>query len=174
MENEIWKPIEEANHKYAVSNLGRVKNITTGRILKPYLSTWKYFTVTLYINHYKQGVKFLVHRLVAKYFCDGYAEGLVVNHKDGNKLNNHYTNLEWVTHQQNTKHAFDTGLSKYSGWAKEQPVICIETGIQYKSLSEASLLTGTKHSNISAVCRGKRKSAGGYTWRYDADMGVVE
>lgn len=42
-----------------------------------------------------------VHRLVAKYFCDGYFEGAVVNHKDGNIHNNHYTNLEWVTQKEN-------------------------------------------------------------------------
>lgn len=44
---------------------------------------------------------FQVHRLVARYFCHGYFNGAVVNHKDGNIHNNHYSNLEWVTQKDN-------------------------------------------------------------------------
>lgn len=54
----------------------------------------------------------MVHRLVAAAFVEnprGYPE---VNHKDGNKLNNHANNLEWVTRSMNNKHAWDTGLQK--------------------------------------------------------------
>lgn len=107
-----------------------------------------------------------IHRLVAKYFCDGYAEGLVVNHKDGNKTNNHYTNLEWVTQSENVKHAFSTGLAKSNAWSLAKPVTCVETDTTYISTKEASELTGIHQGNISEVCRGKRKSAGGYTWKY--------
>ena len=42
-----------------------------------------------------------VHRLVAKYFCNGYFDGAVVNHIDGNIHNNYYTNLEWVSQREN-------------------------------------------------------------------------
>ncbi len=53
-----------------------------------------------------------VHRLVAQYFCDGYAEGLVVNHIDGDKTNNRSSNLEWVTRSENDLHAFSLGLRR--------------------------------------------------------------
>lgn len=51
-----------------------------------------------------------VHRLVAAVYCEGYDESLQVNHIDGNKGNNFYKNLEWVTRSQNMIHASRTGL----------------------------------------------------------------
>ena len=61
----------------------------------------------------KDGVvkRVFVHRLVAGTFLFGsYFEDGIVNHRDGNKQNNHYTNLEWTTHKGNLQHALDTGL----------------------------------------------------------------
>jgi hypothetical protein len=51
-----------------------------------------------------------VHRLVAHLYCENPHNYYVVNHKDGDKLNNHYTNLEWCTAEHNEKHSLDTGL----------------------------------------------------------------
>lgn len=51
-----------------------------------------------------------VHRLVALAFVPGFVQGLHVNHKNAVKTDNFYTNLEWVTHAQNIKHAWDMGL----------------------------------------------------------------
>ena len=52
--------------------------------------------------------RFGVHQLVAKYFCDGYFEGAVVNHIDADKTNNHYTNLEWVSQRDNVRKSYVT------------------------------------------------------------------
>lgn len=49
-----------------------------------------------------------IHRLVAFAFCEGYFEGAVVNHKDGNTHNNHYTNLEWCTQKHNVNESYKT------------------------------------------------------------------
>ena len=60
-----------------------------------------------------------IHQLVARAFCelperhlDKTKDDLIVNHKDGNKQNNHWTNLEWVTYAENSQHAYETGLTK--------------------------------------------------------------
>ena len=53
-----------------------------------------------------------IHRLVAMAFIPNLDNLPEVNHKDGNKLNNCVTNLEWVTGLQNIKHAWKTGLIK--------------------------------------------------------------
>lgn len=50
-----------------------------------------------------------------------------------------------------------------------KPVVCVETGIIYESIMSAGIFTNIDCSSISAVCKGKRKSAGGYHWRYEKD-----
>lgn len=68
----------------------------------------------LMIRFRVKGMSFKIplHRVVAMTYVPGYEEDLTVNHKDGNKLNNAAENLEWVTRDQNNKHAQETGLLK--------------------------------------------------------------
>lgn len=68
------------------------------------------YEVVGYTHPQKGTQNFLVHRLVAKYFIHEIPDGMCVNHIDGNKLNNHVSNLEIVTPKENTQHAFKTGL----------------------------------------------------------------
>ena len=95
---------------YYITELGDVysyrdRDSKTGwqglRKMKPHWSSCKnkYLSVTL-CNKGKQQ-EFMIHRLVAQYFCDGYFEGAVVNHKDSNIKNNRFDNLEWITQKEN-------------------------------------------------------------------------
>ena len=84
--------------------------IVKGKELKPYLNGTGYARVSL--NLEGKSKDYFVHRLVAKYFVPNPDNLPVVNHKDGNKLNNHADNLEWVTSSENNRHAFATGLKK--------------------------------------------------------------
>lgn len=104
---EIWKDIQGYEGYYQISNFGNVKNTKTNKILTGDTNSTGYRRVILY-NPVKK--RFFIHRLVALHFCNGYSDDLVVNHIDGNKLNNHYKNLEWVTKSENDKHAFKLGL----------------------------------------------------------------
>lgn len=62
------------------------------------------------IQHNKVIKSFIVHRLVASYFIEKIPGKNVVNHIDGNKKNNHFKNLEWMTREENQKHANDNNL----------------------------------------------------------------
>jgi hypothetical protein len=118
---EQWKSILGYEGKYEISNLGRVKSLprlkkgksgsmqgVPGRILKAKMDD--YFRICLS----KDGIKKLhqVNVLVASAFIVNPAYKPIVNHIDGNKLNNSVENLEWVTRSENQFHAVRTGLQK--------------------------------------------------------------
>ena len=119
MENEIWKPIEGTDGKYEVSNFGRVR--TNGK--RPGL-----LTLTKQPSGYRYAMIEIdgkpcnrrVHRLVAQHFLPNPDNMKEVNHKDGNKDNNHVSNLEWCTRSHNVKHSFDTGLKQPHQWTLEE------------------------------------------------------
>jgi len=106
----------------------------------------------------------LVHRLVAEMFIPNPENKPQVNHKDGDKTNNDVSNLEWCTAKENNQHALDTGLIDN----EKKPVIGMKDGVGqwFKSQTEASRILGVRQGNISKVCLGRAKTAGGYTWRY--------
>ena len=107
---EEWRHYKD---KYSVSNLGRIKNEQTGRILKNKIKTNGYRTrvnqspreqINLSING-KQETHF-VHRLVAEVWIPNPKNLPQVNHIDGDSLNNKVNNLEWCSQSDNIKHAY--------------------------------------------------------------------
>lgn len=78
------------------------------KILKPCLCGKGYYRVSLRKGN-KTYEKY-IHQLVALHFVSNPLNYTVVNHIDGNKINNYYKNLEWVTYSQNNQHAYNTGL----------------------------------------------------------------
>lgn len=108
---EIWKRIN-GYEEYEISNLGRVKSFKRdrkGKIMKPKFSG-EYLAVTLCADGQQE--RKTIHRLVAEHFIPNPSGLPWVNHKDGNKLNNKVTNLEWVTPSENNNHAYEIGLKK--------------------------------------------------------------
>lgn len=107
---EEWRPIIEYEGLYEVSNLGRVRNIKTHKLVMQSVVVSGYKRVTLYKEN-KPKTK-LVHRLVAEAFLPNPNNLMVVNHKDCNKLNNIVTNLEWCTQSYNTSYHYNGHIAK--------------------------------------------------------------
>ena len=99
--NEIWK--QYSNTSYYISNLGRIKNIKNNNLLEGSLNKEGYKRCTLRINN--KSKSFLIHKLV--YFTfneEKEKKGYVINHIDGNKINNNLNNLEYITNSSNVLH----------------------------------------------------------------------
>lgn len=102
----IWKTIE-TDRFYAISNMGQVMNTKRNRLLKPQTNNG-YLYVCLPINGKWKNMS--IHQLVANAFIPNIENKGQINHKDGNKNNNHVKNLEWVTCLENNRHAWSIGL----------------------------------------------------------------
>lgn len=174
---EIWKDIVGYEGKYMISNMGNVKSLNYKRsnkekILKPFKNKDGYLIVGLCINGKK--TNFQIHRLVAEIFIPNPNNLPQVNHKDENKLNNSVDNLEWCSVSYNINYGnrndkakeklYETIATKIYPNCKQ--VYCIELNIIFQSISEASKSLCIDSKNISACCNGKRKTAGGYHWKY--------
>lgn len=168
---ETWREIN-AYPNYEVSDMGRVRNVTTGHVLKPMRNHRGYDKVEL-----KSKGQF-IHRLVATAFIREPLENEQVNHKDGNKTNNCVDNLEWCLQSQNSQHSYDTGLQKrqfgkdnhYSRqveqYTREGKFIKLWDSIADFE-REAGIRVGKSH--VSEVCKGRRPIAHGYSWKYPSE-----
>lgn len=108
---------------YFVSENGQVfsQMRTSPSILMPHLSRKGYLTVCIKVSKGRYGTAF-VHGLVAHAFLGEKPAGMQVNHKDANKLNNHFTNLEYVTPKENINHAIKNGIG--SAFVNSQKLFC--------------------------------------------------
>ena len=165
---EIWKQIPDTNNMYYVSSFGRVYSKHTNKLRKLFKHNNGYLLVD-YKNVHGKKITKKVHRLVAELFIPKPSDDLIVNHIDGDKTNNHIWNLEWVTHKENTQHMLKYGLKKSfpnNLPHKGKPILCIELDKIFNSMHEASKALSIPQRNISKACHGKRKHAGGYTWKF--------
>lgn len=104
---EEWRRISGHADRYEVSNMGRIRRASSGRILRAYADTNGYLQITLS----QPRTRHIVHRLVLMAFAEQPEKcRSQVNHKNGIKSDNRLSNLEWVTPSENTRHAvFDLG-----------------------------------------------------------------
>ena len=148
---------------YAISNKGTLKNVKNGNILKLQVGKTGYQQYTLCQNGIKKTFK--IHRLVALAFIPNPERSLQVNHKDGNKLNNTVSNLEWCTAKENDTHARLLGLK-----AENKPIEAIEISTSestlFYSIGEASTYLSINRGTIHKVLSGKYKKTTGYIFKY--------
>lgn len=180
---EIWRAIDGTHGMMEVSSLGRVRSLlrTDKTVLKYQHDSKGYQRVRVTVQRKK--MTFKVHREVAKAFIPNPENKPQVNHIDGNKDNNAVENLEWVTNQENAKHALKTGLfdtvvagAKRSNDARKCPIAGFDPQsgkrFDFESISEAERHFNSHH--ISAVLKGRRKHVQGWKFAYiDTATGEV-
>ena len=154
----------EGFENYEVSNLGKIRNIKSGRTLKPSLNQSGYLGLRL-CGHDKRKY-LLLHRILATAFIDNPEGKPQVNHIDENKLNNDLNNLEWCTARENATHGTRTKRS-----AEKRSIEVIQLDLDgnvlnvFKSMKQAGQETGVDAGDISRCCNGKLKRAGHFKWR---------
>lgn len=178
---EIWKDINGYEGLYQVSNFGNVMSLNYqnhgyAKLLTPKCNNAGRLWVELCNNNKKRA--FLIHRLVAIAFIENPENLPQINHIDENPKNNHVDNLEWCTQEYNIKYYLDRHkrerkIRNYSEKYKQRTNLKVN---QY-SLSGELLRTWSNSRevakecewndwSISECCRGNRKTAYGFIWRY--------
>lgn len=123
---EVWKDVVGYEGSYKVSESGKILKLKNNRVLKPHHHGKGYLRVNLKDKFGQK--KFYVHRIVGFAFLNQpiSIKHNQINHIDGDKKNNHYSNLEWVSASENIQHAFKTGLVDYHVLTteKDKEVMC--------------------------------------------------
>ena len=154
----------EGFENYEVSNLGKVRNIKSGIMLKPWITKDGYLRHCLYKHNKRKNL--LLHRIIATAFIDNPGKKPQVNHIDENKTNNDLSNLEWCTVRENIIHGTRTKRVAEKHFKKVIQLDLNDNVLnEFESIKQAGQETGVFATSISACCNGKRKSAGGYKWR---------
>lgn len=188
---EIWKAVVGYESNYEVSNCGNVRSKNRSTIgvngikythkskpLRPAKNKYGYLQVALSLNNKLSS--YCVHVLLAKAFIDNPDNKATVNHKDGDKTNNYVFNLEWATKSEQTIHALTNGLRVMpNAWvgkfgskhgASKAVEQCTPNNVlikTYDSIIEAANENHIDPTGISGVLKGRKKTAGGYIWRYN-------
>ena len=164
LDMSTFKQIE--NHpNFLISIDGQVYNKSKSSFLTP-RKTGSYMSVVLDKKHY------CIHRLLATYFIEkpeNYNEKWIVNHKDGNKMNNNIENLEWLSASDNTQHAYDIGARSTA-----KPIIqkdldgnTIQEYINATHVSRVLNLGHNVNSQILRACKNPKKSViYGFKWEF--------
>ena len=158
---EIWAAAIDCFDHVEVSNLGRVrirardavcirlgkpaKQTRPARVMRAYIAQNGYPTVSIAANGKRK--KFLVHRLVARAFVDGYQDGLSVNHKNCIKTDNRPENLEWVSLAENTRLQWKDGLVDLRGDNHPSAILKTEQVATAKRLMDS----GARVPDIAAI-----------------------
>lgn len=173
MEKEFWKNIPRYAYQYQASTYGRIRRhprmtnnngtfcLKKGGIVSQNINARGLMRVRLFYDGKMH--EELVHRLVAETFVPNKSCLPFVNHKDGKLTNNSASNLVWCS--RNSIYMPSRKETK----AKTSRAIIANNGITtrcYLSIKNAERRTGIPASNICQVLKGRRKTAGGYSWQY--------
>lgn len=168
MESEIFKKIQFLDKVFEVSNHGTLLVKDGSRARKLHKNSSGYLCLT-------EKRIYLLHRIVATAFCENSdpINKKIVNHKDGNKLNNFASNLEWVTHSENNLHSIHVLGNKCDGAAVRKyyenhgigkKIIIYKDGFEkeFNSGVEAAKYLNVTSASISSALNGRTLTSMGY------------
>ena len=176
--DELWRDIPDYEGLYQASTKGRIRTCegkTTRtehhgvrhwkqRILKPKSEKAKSGRGDQRVTLWKDGKSkdYLVARLVAMAWVEGFSPNMTVNHIDGNFKNNNVENLEWLTLSDNIRHGFKSGLYP----SKKVKVINNVTGEEttYRSMAECDRAIGKHNGYISGCFKNGKTTNEAYTF----------
>lgn len=136
------------DNKYSITEDGTVINNKTKRVKKANFDKYGY----LHTRLSDKNKKYFIHRLVAITYIENPDNKETVNHKDGNKLNNHVSNLEWMSIKENLNHAYNNNL------IKRTPIYCTKTKRIWDSLSKAAKDNNINPGHLYNMLHGKGKN----------------
>jgi len=191
---EKWKTLKQYNDWYEISNFGNFRSIDRtvmlktkngkekpskfkGRSLKQYIEHGKRSNIkpSMYVAFSVDGKHYraYVHRLVAENFLHkpDDANKYEVNHKDGDRTNNHVSNLEWVSKRENIKHAFENKLIKTEKPVQQLDPSTLKVIKTFKSESEACRKMGVTQGKILRSIQ-RNGTCKGFKWKYTKDKNV--
>jgi hypothetical protein len=175
----MWKPVVGYEGLYEVSDDGVVRSLAfeikkkvkgVAKIreaveLKQQIHRKGYAKVRLYKQtDWKQ---FFVHRLVAMMFIPNENNLTQVNHKDGNKLNNCVSNLEWISNTENMRHAYRTGIkvnpcgasASRAKLSEDSVMLAVKLRREGKTYREVARIVGCKLETVQRICSGSAWSS---------------
>ena len=148
MNNENWRQIE-GHPNYEISDQGKIRNVKHNKLLSGFTNRgYQYFRTA-------SGEKFAIHRLVASLFLEPDEERTVVDHIDGNKANNHFTNLRWANHAENRQNT--TKCDK-------------QTSSQFKGVYRRNMKNGTFRFEAHITYNKKKYNIGIYKTELEASQ----
>lgn len=168
---EIWKDIEGYEGLYKCSNMGNVYSIKHKKVMSPRDNNCGYLTLSLYKNGKPK--HFYVHRLVAEAFIPNPENKKTIDHINCVRSDNRLENLKWATQKENCNNP--KTIEKYKQWVggnngnSKSVLQFTKDGDfirKWVCITDVKKELGICDSHIGKCCKGFRKSAGGYVWKY--------
>lgn len=184
-----YRAIKGYEKNYEIDVDGNIRSLSSNKILKTGISKKGYKIVSLWRDG--KGTTKYVHRLVAETFLPMKKDKKIINHKDGNKLNNNINNLEWVTYSENNKHAYDNKLKTVSDLVRKSsrkmiiernskekprsiPIIQLDEDEniinEFSSIKEAASALKINRSTIYRYLKSDRKTCKTFILKYKEEF----